>query len=212
MKPIQQWTSADIQALFKGIDQRTWLIVAAFAVGALLFAVFLVIPAWVDRPSLRRNVQNMETQIRLVNDLNRKRPGLEEKRKAAEAFLGECRQRVFTSQDADKLLGQLSKMAGEARVDIQASKPLEEKTVFTAPYHLKYQPCGYEFIVKGGYHDLGELVSRIESCNKFLVIRSLSIAADKETPNRHVAELKLWAVMEPPAPATAATGVNHAKK
>ena len=133
-----------------------------------------------------------------------------------ELLIEETQKRVFTEDSMGILLGQISKMASESRVDVLASKPLTEKTVFVAPYNLKYQPSGYEFTMQGGYHDLAGLASRIETHGKLLRIPSFEIVPAEKTPDRHVAELKLWAILKAPPqvalPAKKAGKAKNAKK
>jgi|GEM_PF-951475 len=217
MKPLTLLFAEGITFL-KSVDKRTWVTVFLCTAGCFLVVVFLVIPAWIERPMLRRDIQTMETQIRTVNDLNKKRPAWEEDQKAFGSLIESTRARVFTNEDMGILLGQVSKMANESRVDVLASKPLAEKTVFAAPYHLKYQPLGYEFTVQGGYHALGHLASRIEGHEKLLRIQSLEIVPSEQAPDRHIATLKLWAILKappqaaPPAKAKSAAKVKSAKK
>jgi Tfp pilus assembly protein PilO len=220
MKPLNL-LAADVIAFLKSVDKRAWAIGSLCALGFLLVVIFLVIPAWIERPMLRRDIQTMETQIRQVNELNKKRPEWEENQKVFGSLIEGARARVFTAEDVDLLLGSASKMASESRVEVLTSKPLTEKVAFAAPYHLKYQPRGYEFTVQGGYHDLGDLMSRIESHSKLLRIQSLKIEPDKKTPERQIAVLKLWAILKappqvaPPAKAKTAPGakkVANAKK
>lgn len=216
MKPLNRWTFADIIAFVKSVDKKTWVIVLSSAVGFLLVVILLVIPAWIERPLLRRDIQSMEAQIRQVNALNEKRDGWEENQKVFGLLIEGTQKRVFTEDSMGMLLGQISKMASESHVDVLASRPLTEKATFPAPYHLKYQPSGYEFTVQGGYHDLGHLASRIESHEKLLRIRSLEIVPEAKTPGRHVAELKLWAILKasPQAavPAKKSAKAKNAKK
>ncbi|MDD5226186.1 MAG: hypothetical protein PHV97_03255 [Candidatus Omnitrophica bacterium] len=212
MKPLNQWTFVEVIAFVKSVDKRIWMIILSSAVGFFLMVVFLIIPAWIERPILRRDIQGMEAQIRQVNLLNQKRRGWEENQKVFGSLIDGTRARVFTPQEIGLLLGQVSKMAGESRVDVLASKPLAEKTVFPAPYNLKYQPSGYEFTVQGGYHDLGNLASRIETHGKLLRIRSLEIMPSEKTPDRHVAGLKIWAILTAPQVAAPVAGANNAKK
>jgi Tfp pilus assembly protein PilO len=197
MKPLNL-LFAEVIAFLKSVDKKVWVAGVLCTIGFFLVVVFLVIPAWIERPMLRRDIQSMETQIRQVNDLNKKRPEWEENQKVFGSLIESTRARVFTDEEMDMLLGSTSKMASESRVEVLASKPLTEKVAFAAPYHLIYQPRGYEFTVQGGYHDLGNLMSRIESHGKLLRIQSLEIVPDKKTPERHIAELKLWAILKAP--------------
>jgi Tfp pilus assembly protein PilO len=212
MKPLNRWTSAEVIAFVKSVDKKVWVIVLSGAVIFLLMVVLLIVPAWIERPMLRRDIESMEAQIRQVNILNQKRLIWEKDQKVFSSLIDGTRARVFTAEDMGLLLGQVSKMAVESGVDVLASRPSNEKTVFSAPYNLKYQSNGYEFTVQGGYHDLGKLTSRIETHHKLLRIRSLEIVPAEKTPNRHVIELRLWAILETPQATAPAAGVANAKK
>jgi Tfp pilus assembly protein PilO len=212
MKPLNQWTFVEVIAFIKSVDKKTWVIALSSFVGFVFLVVFLVIPAWIERPLLRRDIESMEAQIRQVNALAQKRPGWEESQRVFGALIERTGKRVFSDEDLGLLLGQVSKMADESRVDVLASKPLNEKMVFAAPFHLKYQPSGYEFSVQGGYHDLGNLASRIETHEKLLRIRSLAILTAEKTPDRQIAELQLWAIMKAPPQVKEAKPKKNAKK
>ncbi len=196
MKPLNQFNYAQVLAFLKTVDRRTWIIILSSVVGSLLLLVFLVIPAWVERPLLRRDIESMEGQIRQVHALNQKRAGWEENQKVFGALIEDAQKRIFTETDMGLLLGQASKFAGESRVDVLASKPLVIKATYPSPFDVKYQPSGYEFTMQGSYHDLGMLVSRIESHEKLLRVQSIEIKPDDKTPGRHVADLQLWAIMK----------------
>lgn len=200
-----------MMAFVKSVDKKTWLTILSCVAGLLIVVFFLIIPAWIERPLLRRDIQNMEAQIRQFNVLKPKRLGLEENQKAFGSLIEGTQKRVFTEDSMGLLLGQISKMASESRVEVLASKPLVEKTVFDAPYNSKYQPNGYEFTVQGGYHGLAGLASRIESNENLLRIRSLEIVPSEKTPDRHVAELKLWAIMKAPPQAAKPAKAKRAK-
>jgi Tfp pilus assembly protein PilO len=213
MKPLNQLHFADFITFAKSVDKKTQVTVLSSALGFLLFLVFMIIPAWIERPLLRRDIQSMEAQIRQVKAMNQKRQGWEENEKVFGLLIEDTQKRVFTAEDLGLLLGHVSKMADESKVDMLASQPLVEKKAFPAPYHLKYKPSGYEFTVQGGYHDLATLVSRIEDHEKLLRIRSIEITPAEKAPERHLTELKLWAILKaPPQAASTVKAVKGAKK
>jgi len=200
MKPINQQTIIELIGLLKGVDKKTWVTVLSSAVGCLLLIVFVVFPAWIERPMLRKDIQSMENQIRQVQTLSQKRAGWEKDQKEFGSLIEKTQARVFTADDMGVFLGQVSKMASETRTEVQTSNPLNEKAVFVEPYNLKYQPSGYEFTVEGGYHDLGNFVSHLENHGKLLRIQSIKIVPSEKTPGRNIAELKLWAILKAPPP------------
>jgi hypothetical protein len=215
MKMPNQWTTGEIIEFAKRVDKKTWGAVAIGSTAFLLVLVFLVFPAWIERPLLRRDIESMQAQIRQVNALSQKRAAWQQDEKVLGALIEKTQGRVLTADGLGLLLGQISKMANETRVDVLASKPFNDKVLFAAPYNAKYQPSGYEFTLQGGYHDLGTLVSMIEGYEKLLRIRSLQIVASERTPERHICGLRLWAIVVPP-PAAAikapAAGAKSAKK
>lgn len=211
MKPRNQWNTADVIDFVKGIDKKTWLVVISGAAGILLLLVFLILPAWIERPLLRRDLQSMESQIRQVEALSKKRSGWEENQSAYGAVIVKAEDRLFTSEAMGLILGQISKMASESRVDVIASKPFVEKSTFPAPFAAKYHPKGYEFTVQGGYHDLARFVSLVESHPKLLRIQSLQVRPSEKETERHFASIRLWAILSAPTPENTGEG-HHAKK
>ncbi len=209
MKMPNQWTTGEVIEFAKRVDKKTWVAVAIGSVVFFLVIVFLVFPAWIERPLLRRDVESMQAQIRQVNALSQKRAGWEKDEKILGALIEKTRVRVFTQDELGLLLGQVSKKASESRVDVLASKPMTEQTVFPAPYGAKYQPSGYEFTVQGGYHDIAYLASRIEGNEKLLRIQSLRIVASEKSPERHITGLKIWAFVVPPPSAVKAPAAGE---
>ena len=195
MKPLNQWTSAEVIDFVKRVDRKTWLMIGSGVVASLLILVFFVIPAWIERPMLRSDIESMEGQIRQVNALGQKRVLWEKNQKLFGDLIEKTQARLFTAEDLSVLLGQISKMGSESRVEVLASKPTDEKNPFQEPYCSRYQPSGYEFTFQGGYHDLAGLVSKIESHGKLLRVRTFQIVPSEKAPDRHVAELKLWAIL-----------------
>lgn len=215
MKPLSQWNFPAIIESAKRVDKKAWVVIASSVVGSFLVLVFFVVPAWIERPLLRRDIQSMEAQIRQVNALGQKRLLWESNQKLFGDLIEKTQARLLTAEDLSVLLGQVSKKGREAGVEVLASKPTVEKNPFPAPYQSKYQPSGYEFTLQGGYHDLASLVSRIESHEKLLRIRSFQIVPSEKSVERHTAELKLWAIMKaPPQAAVPAVKVKakNAKK
>ena len=212
MKPLDQWSSADIIEFAKSVDKKTWLMIASGAVVSILVLVFFIIPAWIERPLLRRDIESMEGQVRQVNALSQKRIFWEQDEKAFGDLIRKTQARLFTEEDLSVLLGQISKMGSESRIEVLASKPTAEKNLFQTPYNSRYQPSGYEFTLQGGFHNLADLASRIESHEKLLRIRGFQIVPSEKSPNQHVAELKLWAILKAAPAAVSSEGAVHAKK
>lgn len=215
MKPVKSVKIDEVIAFIKSVDKRTWVTGAATAVGILLLWFGFVGPAWIERPVLRRKNQEMTRQIIQVNGLNEKKPVLEGNLKLYSDLIAATNKRLFTTEEIGLLLGQISKLAYESRVEVIGSRPLSDTIVYPAPYDAKYAAHGYEFTVLGGYHDLGKFLAKIESYDKLLRVHRLHIAVSDKTPELHRAELKVLAFTAapplPPAKVPAKKSV-HAKK
>lgn len=196
MKPLNTWSFLEGITFIKSVDKKKWMIVLSSVAAFVLVIILLVIPAWISRPLLRREIQSTEAQVRQVYALSQKQQVWKEDQRIFGSLIEETQKRFFSEESLGVLLGQISKMANESHVDVLTSKPLTEKAAFAAPYNSKYQPSGYELTVQGGYHDLGAFVSRIETHERLLRIQSIEIMPEKKTPDRHIATLKIWAIQK----------------
>ncbi|OQA56187.1 MAG: Pilus assembly protein, PilO [Candidatus Omnitrophica bacterium ADurb.Bin277] len=206
MKPLKQWTKQDLIDLLKHVDKRTWLMIAAAVVGLSALWFVLIGPAWIKRPYLRREIQNMDTQLRQYQILNQKRIKLEEDRKTYQALFEETKVRLYEEGDIALLLGQVSKLAHDAKVDMIASRPQKDSVLYPKPYQDRYLAVGYDFTMQGGYHQLARLAAAIESYPKLLRIQKIQIVPSKDDQSRHVAQFDLVAIA-----GKAAAGQGNAK-
>ncbi len=211
MKPFKQWNAKDVIEFAKGVDKKIWMKLAGITIGVLFFLIVIVIPAWIERPLLRRHIQSMEAQIRQVNALSQKKTLWEVNEKIYSAMIQGVEERLFTTEEIEMLLGKASKLAAESRVDVLASKPVNDKTVYALPYNTKYQSNGYSFTLLGSFHDIGMLASRIETNGRLLRIQSIHMATSEKTPGKEIVELQLAAISESSQPVVV-TGKPHGKK
>lgn len=211
MKQFSQMNTKDIIGFVKGVDKKTWGKFSVVAIGAVFFLIVFVYPAWIERPILRREIQGMEAQIRQVSGLNQKKPVWEEDQRSFSDVLERTNGRLFSREGVGLLLGQVSKLAVESKVDVLASKPVNEKIVYAAPYNSKYEANGYDFTLQGGYHDFGMLANRIETYSRLLRIQSIHILPSEKTPGKQISEWRLSAISKSTQPAVA-MGPYNAKK
>ncbi len=196
MKPLQQWTKQELIDFLKGVDKRTWVIISASLVGMGVLWILLIGPAWIERPRLRSEIQKMDAQIRQYQMLDQKRMKLEENQKIFSQLLADAQLRLFGEEDLALLLGQVSKLANDARVDIAASKPKAEAMEFPAPYANRYEAVAYDFTMQGGYHQLGKFSAALESYPKWLRIQKIKITPLKDDALRHLAQVELVAIKD----------------
>ncbi len=212
MKPAKALSMATIIGFAKNADKKTWMVLAAATVGVILLWFGLIGPAWVERPVLRREIQDMTKLMIQVNALNEKRPILERNQKVYADIIANARGRLFTNEGIGMLLGQVSKLADDSHVEVLASRPQEGNVIYAVPYDERYSASGYEFTVQGRYHDLGKLAGRIESYDKLLRIQLFRISSSEKNPERQRTELKVLAITAaPPRPPAATKSKKSAK-
>ena len=194
---ITQMTPEQMVEIVKGVDRKTWIkIIAALAVATVLF-VFLIYPAWIKRFEIKAKIDANKAQIAQTNALFRKRPELVKTKEDSLVFINDSKSRMYTPSEASLLLGVISKMANDSKVSIISSKPRPFEGKLPAPFDAQYEASLYDVTVEGGYHAVGDFVSRLESNPKILRIQSFNIHSkeDKEDPGKvHLADFTLSAV------------------
>ena len=194
MKPIGQWTTADIIDFCRKVDKKTWLKTGAAAAAGLLIFVFVIWPAWFTRVSVRGQISALESQIALSQALMKKKPEWLRQKEEYAKFIQNAKQRIYQRRETSLLLGAISKLATESRVGIVASQPKDFEGKLPAPFDQQYQAELYELTLEGSYHDLGSFIDRIESNPKFLRVQSFHISTHPESSEPYTTEVALSVV------------------
>lgn len=191
---ITQMTPEQVVEIVKGVDKKTWIKAAAvLSVGAVLF-VFLIYPAWIKRFEIKAKAEASKAQIAQTNALFRKRPELVKIKEDSLSFIKDSKERMYTPSEASLLLGVISKMANDSKVSIVSSKPRPFEGKLPAPFDTQYEASLYDVTVEGGYHAVGDFVSRLESNPKILRIQIFNIHSKENSHNVHLADFTLSAV------------------
>ncbi|HRK62738.1 MAG TPA: type 4a pilus biogenesis protein PilO [Candidatus Omnitrophota bacterium] len=194
---FQKLNSVDSKAILawlKTVDRKTWFLVSG---GVLIVAsayIFLIEPAWFQRPILKKKIVEVETQTIRLKVLLPRKPELQEQKEETKIFISEFQKRLFKEEEMAFLLGRISLLAQDAQVEVLSSKPMEQSESFPAPYSDKYKKFIYLISVEGGYHQIADLVSRLESNPQYFQIQSLSIAAQGNNADRQIADITVMAV------------------
>lgn len=212
MKPLQQWKKDDLMKFIKGVDKKTWGIIAGGLVIAVLSWIFLIEPAWFARPRLRSQMQSMDDQMRQFRALEQKRVTWEETEKIFSQFIQDTKARIYSEEEAALLLGQISKIAKDSKVDIIGSKPKKESIKFPAPYQNLFEAYSCDFMLQGGYHSLGKFSAGVESYPRTLRIQIIHVVPGNENPDKHVAQFTVAAIAHQNSAGSTAGAQNAAKR
>jgi hypothetical protein len=194
VKPLNQMTTADVLEFIKGIDRKTWIKIAVGAVISLALLAVVVWPAWVTRVEVRQQAKDVKSQVTLTQSLLLRQPQLLQDKEKFLKFGVEVKGRMFEPGESSLLLGVVSKMAQDSKVSIVSSTPKPFSEKFPPPFDAQYEASAYDFTVEGGYHEIGEFVSRIENNAKVLRIQSFYITTQEKTADKHLASFTLTAV------------------
>lgn len=196
MNPIELLKKEKIIEFIKNVDKKTWMVVMIGTVTAVLLWALLIQPAWFERPRLRHEIQTMDTQMRQFKELSQKRTVWENDEKIFSRLIQDTKARVYKEGESALLLGQVSKIAEAAHVEVIASKPRSEKVVFPEPYQERFQAINYDLTMRGGYHALGRLTEGIETQPKLLRIQVIQIVPVSDNPESQIAQFCLSAISE----------------
>lgn len=193
MKPFYQWTGEDLVFFLKSVDKKTWIKVG---IGAAIFTVIFVVfiwPAWFSRVEVKNKIKGIETQIIRLQTLRRKEKGWMQDKEDYQNFIQEVKERLHAATETSLLLGLISKLASQSDVSIIASRPHNTSPEFPKPFDAVYEAHLYDFTVEGGYHEMGEFISRIESNPKILQIQLFHMNPREKNPGVHIANLTISA-------------------
>lgn len=194
MKPLPQITPQEVIDFLKKVDKKTWIQGGVAVLAGLLLILFIVFPAWFERPQVRGQIKALQGQIMVTQALFLKKPSLLKNKSEDSRLITESKARLYAPGEASLLLGAISKLAIESQVSVVASMPKDSEAKFPAPFDKAYEGSGYDFTVEGGYHNLGQFIAKIEANSKLLRVETFSLKARSETPVNHLAEVTLSAV------------------
>lgn len=197
MKPLNQWTAADVinlLELLKKVDKKIWIRVG---IGVVAFAILfglIIWPAWFRRVQIRSQIAKVKGQIITVETLNRKKPEWLQNQSDYTKFIQSAKERLYMPGETSLLLGAIAKLADESKINIVASRPKDLVDKFPVPFDEQYEGNIYDFTVEGSYHALGEFISKIESNPKLLRVRLFLLDPKEVSPETHIADVSLSAV------------------
>ncbi len=194
MKTLNEIHPREIIDFIKKVDKKTWIQIGAVATFLLGLMIFVVWPAWFTRLEIRGKIKILENQIRMVETLSKKKAEWAKNKEEFGVLIEGAKKRLFEPGETAFLLGAVSKLAQESNVALIASQPKQYEGTFPAPFNDLYEGSLYDFTVEGKYHNIGALVSKIESNHKLLRVQLCHIRLSEEKPDVQITDLSLSAV------------------
>jgi len=172
------------------LDEQKKKVLIIGGIGLLLVAdiFFIFFPLICKTFQLRSEIVSVQKNITV---LNQQIAGRGETKKKLEVLkIDQLRfQKLFPrEEEIPALLGELSTIAGKLGVDIVSVTPA--KTIPGAVPDL-FHEVPIEMSGRGGYHQIGQFVNKLEMLDKFIKIQNIEISAEKAAPRRHLFKVLL---------------------
>ena len=175
----------DLLGKARGTRNKKLLMLAGGCVLFLIVDIFFIfIPLTGKNFSLKRRIISVKNSIDSLNsDISKM--GLADKRlEDLTAERAGYSKRFPKEEEVPALLGEISTIAGKLGIDIIAVKPITaNKDVIEEG--VLYRQVTVEISAKGGYHQLGQFINKLETYGRLIDVRNAEIIADSAMPRKH---------------------------
>jgi Tfp pilus assembly protein PilO len=178
-------------------DKQVMLILIVLVAVLIAYIIVVAFPQLKGLLELTKEIQavgrDTRTAVVEVKKIGLYEASLEENK----AKFASCKN-AFLEQEGEipNLLERISIMARDSGVKISGIKPARTPLEGPrAPQGAVYKEVSILIGAKSGYHEIGELVSRIENAEKFLKVADISIVYNKGGAKKHDVTLLISAYM-----------------
>jgi Tfp pilus assembly protein PilO len=171
----------------KAAQNRRVAILTAAALAMLLTDVFFVLPSLIGSGfKLKSQVAAVKKVTAALNQQISCIDSIKERLARAEAEYEEYQRKLPQEEEIPAVMGDISTLAGKTDIEMIAVKPVKQETVASVSSEAAgMHEVLIEIFAKGGYHQIGQFINKLESFNKFTEIKDIEITADKATPRKH---------------------------
>jgi type IV pilus assembly protein PilO len=178
-------------------ENKSYQIIAAVIGGAVIFiAAFyfiLISPKAAKISELKAKIAEKQTFLAKAGSVEKQK----QKIKAAKAKINELEQDISyyekklpQEKDIPDLLQYLSNIATETNIKLLEIEKKQE--IRQEQEQAFYVTVPFNLILKGGYHEIGRFINRLENAERFMKIENLTIEEDKKNPFEHRGEMVVY--------------------
>ncbi|MCX5715363.1 MAG: type 4a pilus biogenesis protein PilO [Candidatus Omnitrophica bacterium] len=157
--------------------------------GAVLFAldIFFILRPLINKTmdlrsqivSVKKNIANLEQQIQVLD-------ATQQRMTALKGQAAECEKKFPKNEEIPSLLENISATAAKSGVDIVAIRPVKkEPQAGKEKANDLFHEIPIEILAKGGYHQLGQFINRLEVSARFMEVKGIDLIRDPAFPRRH---------------------------
>lgn len=168
-------------------------VIAVYIVGAIIFYFAAIAPKIGTIKELKVQIFEKRAFLSKAGSVEKQKEKIEKAKiriKEIEGNISYYEKKLPTEKDIPDLLQYLSDIATETDVKLleiekrQEIRREQEQTLYvTVPLKL---------ILKGGYHNIGFFISKLENADRFMKIEGLEIKEDKKNPFEHRGEMVVY--------------------
>lgn len=177
--------------MYISVEKRKFLIISLTSAALLLLDILFILRPLINKAydlksqvvSIKNNIANLNKQISMLDSQTKKLGMLTTDKTNYE-------KKFPKEEEVPALLESLSTIAKRSSVDIIAVKPVkieakEQMEKIAGIFH----EIPIEILAKGGYHQLGQFINRLENLDRFMEVIDIEIVRDNTTPRRHYLRL-----------------------
>lgn len=166
-------------------EQRKFLIIASAAVIFLVVDIFFILkPMFAKTWELNQRIGSINKD---VDELKRKISTLDSAKGKLGALKSEYEnyeKRFPKADEIPSLFETLSTIAVKSKVGIVAVRPMVAEKGPAAKVSSLYQEIPIEIRAKGGYHQLGDFINKMEMLNRFMEVKDIEITREDAAAKR----------------------------
>lgn len=172
-------------AITKTEKEKTLLVILAGAIVLVAYFYFLIKPAIGDLQELMPKVSKLKNDLAMAKTLALNRPAIEKRREELKAKIDKYEKIFPREREIPRLLENLSDIAKASSVKIKGIRPITSRGYGSGEESKIYQAIPIEVIALSGYHELGRFLQKLETGERFIKLKDLSIRANPTGGKRH---------------------------
>ncbi|NQT06523.1 MAG: type 4a pilus biogenesis protein PilO [Candidatus Omnitrophica bacterium] len=171
--------------------EKTLLSVLFVMIIAAVYFNLLFKPSIDELMNLLPKVSVLKADLADAKELISTRKTIEQNEAQARLKMDEYKEIFPSEEEVPKLLESLSSIAGKSRVKIIGIRPFGREGLRAAEKNVVYQEIPIEIVAQCGYHELGQFLQRLETGDRFIMVKDMDINANPENIKRHNIKLIL---------------------
>jgi len=182
-----------VKELLENERVRPYLVLGTAAGILLMYLLFAVIPNWSFFVKTSREIEDLKTNIDLVDSRIQRIDVLAKNKKVLSEELESYSGGLPSRQEIPEFLEELSGTAKTSGVKILSITPARGKDADKDEQKTEvyYKDVPIVITAQSGYHELGHFISNLEESKRFITIEDLSIKSDLRTPREHSVTINL---------------------